>query len=244
MSSNPPQANTPSKKRKTTEPHDIPAELNLTPGTRLQVKWTICDDDDDEAAEEETSAKPSSPKSIQVWWTATLQPKTPSFHTLTPETKDEMDLFDQGDVTLTIYELDYDPLPSMDFHERSIEQVAFVSEKTLLNLSTDELMIYRKEGEESPPPSPVPSEEEGERYVNPSEISELMDGIIQKSMDKLMPRMNGLPMDVRQKIAEKLKRSKEKLYEGLMGEMERVGGGGGERVVTGEVVRRVIREMK
>lgn len=132
----------------------------------------------------------------------------------------------------------------MDFHERSIEQVAFVSEKTLLNLSTDELMIYRKEGEESPPPSPVPSEEEGERYVNPSEISELMDGIIQKSMDKLMPRMNGLPMDVRQKIAEKLKRSKEKLYEGLMGEMERVGSGGGERVVTGEVVRRVIREMK
>lgn len=63
MSSNPPQASTPSKKRKSAEPHDIPAELNLTPGTRLQVKWTICDDDNDEDDNDETAPEESAAKS-------------------------------------------------------------------------------------------------------------------------------------------------------------------------------------
>ena len=39
---------TKSKRRKTAQLMDIPADLHLVPGTRLQVKWTISDDGDED----------------------------------------------------------------------------------------------------------------------------------------------------------------------------------------------------
>lgn len=233
-----PQAITPnasSKKRKAAELMDIASKLNFTPGTRLQVKWTISDDDNEDTPSDAAAAGGSTNKTSMVWWTATLKQKTSETHTLTPEESDEVDLDDR--LTLPIYELDYDPLPEMGFDERALEQVAFVSDKTLLNLNSDEIMIYRRFGEDSPPPSPT----QEERYLNADGMSSLMDEIMARSMEKVMKRkMNSLPMSVQQEIAEKMKKAKDDLYGRLM---ERVQGDGVE-VVTGDLVRSVVSEMK
>jgi len=50
-------------------------------------------------------------------------------------------------VRVPIYEIVYDPLPSLGFPDYSNEEVAFISNATLLNLSSEEMMNFRKEGE-------------------------------------------------------------------------------------------------
>ena len=105
-------------------------------------------------------------------------------------------------------------------------------------------MIYRREGEASPPPSPVPDDEmEMEKHLNPEGLQDLMQSIMVSSLEKCGIRYNSLPMDRRQMMADRMRTMKDKLYERLMGEMERVGAGGGEKVITGEMVRRCVSEM-
>ena len=130
----------------------------------------------------------------------------------------------------------------MGFDERALEQVAFVSDKTLLNLNSEEIMIYRKEGEASPPPSPTPLEEE-EKQLNPEGLRDLMQSIMVSSLEKCGLRYNSLPMDKKQMMADRMRTMKDKLYEKLMGEMEKIESGGGKKVITGEMVRRCISEI-
>ena len=54
-------------------------------------------------------------------------------------------------VRVPIYEIVYDPLPALGFPEYSNEEVAFISNVTLLNLSSEEMMNFRKEGEITSP---------------------------------------------------------------------------------------------
>eukprot|EP00804_Cyclotella_cryptica_P018655 CCRYP_007163-RA/>CCRYP_007163-RA protein AED:0.10 eAED:-0.00 QI:0/0/0/1/1/1/2/0/240 len=235
--STPPQAVTPpSKKRKTSstpELLDVASSLNLPTGTRLQVKWTISDEDDSNAVaaanNEQSTTTSNDNNKISVWWTATLRNRTSETHTLTPEELDEIDLHNNDDDDKDVV-------------------VAFVSDAMLLNLSTEEIMIYRREGEPSPPSSPVreeEDEEEGVRHLTAAGISELMDEIMESSLRKtgVSSKLAGMPMAMQQQFAEKVKVAKERLYEKLMGEMERVGEGGGERVISGDVVRRCLSEM-
>ncbi|KAL7459309.1 hypothetical protein ACHAWC_011029 [Mediolabrus comicus] len=54
-------------------------------------------------------------------------------------------------VRVPIYEIVYDPLPQMGFPDYSTEEIAFISNVTLLNLSTEEMMNFRKEGDLASP---------------------------------------------------------------------------------------------
>ncbi|KAK1739260.1 hypothetical protein QTG54_009803, partial [Skeletonema marinoi] len=54
-------------------------------------------------------------------------------------------------VRIPIYEIVYDPLPSLGFPDYSNEEVAFISNVTLLNLSSEEMMNFRREGEVASP---------------------------------------------------------------------------------------------
>jgi len=49
-------------------------------------------------------------------------------------------------VRLPIYKIIYDPLPSLGFPDYSIEEVGFISNVTLFNLSSEEMMNFRLEG--------------------------------------------------------------------------------------------------
>jgi hypothetical protein len=251
--STPPQAVTPpSKKRKTSstpELLDVASILHLPIGTRLQVKWNIYDDDNSNAVAAANTEQSTTANKISVWWTATLRARTAHTHTLTPEERDEVDLFHGGTaVVVPVYELDYDPLPEHGFEERAVERVAFVSDCMLLNLNSEEVMIFRREGEPSPPSSPRRGDEEEEedgRNLTAAGLSELMDEIMESSLRNtgVASKLAAMPMAMQMQFADKVKVAKERLYEKLMGEMDRVREGGGERVISGEVVRRCLSEM-
>ena len=249
MSSYRPQAGPPTKKLKFDGTIDIPANLGYESGTRLQVKWNISDEDDDaDKGNDDKVSEEGSNKAVQVWWTATLKPRTDQTHTLTPEEQEEVDV-DAHDVTLPVYELDYDPLPDLEFYDRSIEQVAFVSNTTLLNLSSDEIMIYRRFGEASPPASPAESDSEedavraGDRHVTPAGLNSLMETILQSSIKNSGINFSALPMNRQQMFAERVKTMKDRLHEKLLVEMEKIEEKGGPKVITGDIVRRCLSEL-
>lgn len=259
---------------------DIAQQLNFQPGDKFEVKWTINDDDDSEeggdgnkkddaAADNEVKEKDAAnnggseeSKAATVWWPATLSGRTDKVHTLTEEEWEETDV-DKG-VKLPVYTLNYAPLEEYGFESHSLEEVAFISDKTLLNLSTDEIMIFRKEGEKSPPSSPIPSEmmEESAGSAAASaaaasidtsaiamdcngqeEVRKLMEQIMANclkstGMDK---KMKSLSAFEQRHIAARIHKAKEGMLDKLMGETAKMGSG--NKVITEDVVRRCMAQM-
>ena len=190
-------------------------------------------------------------------------------------------------VRIPIYEITYDPLPSLGFPEYSHEEVAFISNVTLLNLSSEEMMNFRKEGEvhspdvvvgvdgteegvkgetedvggaaaaggeltsifataatKPPPPSTNPNDIYKE-FRSEDDIRSYMNELMQKSMIStgMNEKMKVLPRSQQNVIAGRIN----KALEGLLGKMmEEVGKveGGGQRVVTAEVVKRCMEQMR
>lgn len=105
-----------------------------------------------------------------------------------------------------------------------MEEVAFISNKTLLNLSTDELMTFRRVGEKSPPPSPSPEADDGSvwaataaaasaqddssisRVCNQEEMSSFMDNLMQTCLEStgMDEKMKGMPASQQMVIAERI----------------------------------------
>lgn len=149
------------------------------------------------------------------------------------------------------------------FESHSLEEVAFISDKTLLNLSTDEIMIFRKEGEKSPPSSPIPSEmleEEAGGAASAAaaaidtsaiamdcngqeEVRKLMEQIMENclkstGMDKRMKSMSAYDQ---RNIADRINKAKEGMLDKLMGETAKMGS---NKVITEDVVRRCMAQME
>ncbi|KAL7540231.1 hypothetical protein ACHAXR_009957 [Thalassiosira sp. AJA248-18] len=252
---------TPSKKRKINEGKvvpeevvDVAAQLQFTPGDRIEVKWTINDDDDSEgeggkenAPKDETDKEDESGKSVSVWWPATLSGRTERMHTLTEEEREESDYKSPG-VKLPIYNLNYSPLEEYGFESHSLEEVAFISDRTLLNLSTDEIMIFRKLGTTSPPPSPIEEVAADESEITKGfngqdEMAEFMNNLMQQCLEKtgMDRRMGSLPASEQLMMAERIKKAKDGMLEKLMEETDKMDEGG--KVITAEVVRRCMAQM-
>merc|ERR1719253_1127910 len=77
---------------------------------------------------------------VTVWWAATLDEKTERMHELTPEESRESgeagDACPAAGVRVPVYALNYAALKEHGFETSSVEDVAFLSNHTLLNLST------------------------------------------------------------------------------------------------------------
>lgn len=200
-------------------------------------------------------------------------------------------------VRIPIYEIIYDPLPSLGFPEYSHEEVAFISNVTLLNLSSEEMMNFRKEGELMSPlveeddggvvvgvgeeegedgllnamsssgaltsifgteattttttaaskPPPPPSTNPNNVYKEfrtEDDIRNYMNELMQKSMmtTGMNVKMAALPRSQQNVIAGRINKALEGLLGKMMEEMGRMEGG--QRVVTGEVVRRCMEQMR
>ncbi|KAL9187022.1 hypothetical protein ACHAXT_010742 [Thalassiosira profunda] len=245
------------------EVHDVPAQLHFQPGERIEVKWTINDDEsEDGGANKDTgmdggNAPIADDSGATVWWPATLNQRTDKVHTLTEQERQETDganlhQTEKSRVSMPVYSLNYSPLAEFGFDTYSLEEVAFITDKTLLNLSTDEIMVFRKAGAPSPPPSPVDEaamavpdassisrEFHGEEEMS-AFLTQLMQSCLRNTgMDR---RMNSLPASEQMIVAERIKKAQEGMLEAIKretGQME-----AGKKVVTADVVRRCMEQMR
>mmetsp|Transcript_9502 Transcript_9502/g.20595 ORF Transcript_9502/g.20595 Transcript_9502/m.20595 type:complete len:320 (+) Transcript_9502:121-1080(+) len=247
---------------------DVAAELRFEPGDRIEVKWTINDDDDESEGDETmtkeaTNIEDENSKTVTVWWGATLCGKTEAMHTLSNEEKEEseidIDMHKSPDVKVPIYRLNYSPLEEHGFETHSLEDVAFISNQTLLNLSTDEMMTFRKVGAPSPPPSPTPesihtyktsstttTDESSisQEFATQDEIKSFMNQLMQSCLKNtgMDEKMKNMPKSEQLVMAEKIRKAQDGFLGKMMKETEKMGEG--NRVITADVVRRCMTQMK
>ena len=147
------------------------------------------------------------------------------------------------------------PPQELGFDGHSLEDVAFISDKVLLNLSTDEMMTFRKEGGPSPPSSPIPNPKEVEAaHKNDSaisrsangkeEMSNLLDDIMLSAFSKtgIDQKMKSLPAYNQMIIAERMAKAKEGLLAKILEETDKMGSRG-EKVITADVVRKCMSDL-
>jgi len=244
---------------------DVVADMHLRHGDDIEIKWTLIDEEADPQQGTEAhhdgrvkEEEDEGPKDITVWWAATLREKTGAMHALTPEERRESegacDARTATGVQVPIYTLDYSPLKEHGFEDHSIEDVAFISSRTLLNLSTDEMMTFRKTGDPSPPPSPAPDADGKFAATADSVISreftsqDQMDQFLNQLMTQCLKStgmekiMKSLPASEQAAMAGKIARAREGFLEKLLGETEKMEAG--NKVITAEVVNRCTAQMK
>lgn len=128
-----------SNKRKS-PPLDIASNIGIEPGARIQVKWFVDDDDKSEYTTLPSGARArTESKCISVWWNATVHACEETY-TLTPEQKEITGLVED---VVQVYELDYDPVPEMEYAERTSELIAFVSNWTMIRLPSGGVLRYK-----------------------------------------------------------------------------------------------------
>lgn len=143
------------------------------------------------------------------------------------------------------------------FEEHSLEDVAFISNQTLLNLSTEEMMTFRRAGEPSPPPSPAPADDDAARapgtteepeiaraFAGQDEVGAFVNQLMQQCLKNtgMDERMRGLPRAQQLVAAERIKKAKEGFLAKMMEETDKMGPG--NKVITADVVRRCMAQME
>ena len=129
-----------------------------------------------------------------------------------------------------------------------MEEIAFTSDKMVLNLSTDEIMTFRRAGQPSPPSSPGPEEIESAATMaagvgcTKDEMITVINDIMQRSLKNtgMDQRMKSLPASQQLMMAERLQQSQELLLEKLLEETDKMKG---EKIITEDVVRKCIAQM-
>lgn len=102
---------------------DVTQDMKLDSGTRLEVQWELHSDQDNT-----TTVR---------WWGGTLLPHDGRTYT-----------FDDGSgdkVTVPIRVIDYDPFEEGGFTDRSLEDVAFLTDHTLQNMASNSSSYWRLE---------------------------------------------------------------------------------------------------
>jgi len=231
--------------KKEEEVLDICEKLQIQPGTRMQVRWTIHNKDNNNNNDATTPSKdetpPSPPKeeeeSLSIWWGATLQPfDSHRTHTLSSS-------YDDDAITLPIRTLLYDAQTQHGFPQTSVEDVVFLTPVTLMSL--------REGGEDLSEEQPwrlfTEKEEEEEITIPGTEEAtrNMLNVILSSSFSKFNARMETLPASVKADIADKMAQSKERMLRGLMSHLEECKGDGAKEVViTPEFVQNFVKEMQ
>lgn len=115
---------------------DVSKNVGLSTGKRCQVQWEIHIGDD------QTKTK---------WWSATLLPHDGRTHILHDDSHDEKDRNDK--VTVPLLQLQYDAFPEEGFPEQSVEDVCFLTDHSLFNVSSETRSYWRIDGDTWEPSS-------------------------------------------------------------------------------------------
>jgi hypothetical protein len=220
---------------------DIAKELKLEEGTLIQVRWEISIGDKEEVK----------------WWSGILLPQIErQTHTLHD---------DDDEVVVPIRQIDYEPYIEGGFPDRSVENVCFLSDHSILNLSDDARAFWRKEGDDWEPsnededelkllsgdykPEANTASDDDDVSISSSSPEDalhmILNSVLQTALQKtgVMDRMEKLPQSQQGMIAERIAKAKEKLMNKLL-EQSMVGDGGLERVITKEHVLQCMQELQ
>ena len=227
---------------------DVTTSLSLKAGSRIEVRWELHFDEDE-----------NNPKLETRWWGGTLLEADGRTHTLQNG---------NDKVTVQIHSIDYDPyLPN--FPDRSIEDVCFLSNRSLLNISSVSRTCWRLEGDSWEPSAQDLEEVADETTPNngveydanedDDEISvastsqedglrEVLDTILKTALESsgVMAKMRLMERSKQSIMAEKIASTKEKLItkflEKLNNENDNASNGV-DRVITPELVQNVMAEL-
>lgn len=118
-------------------------------------------------------------------------------------------------------------------------------------------MLFRKVGDPSPPPSPVPSDDEesvvdceneestiARDFYGPDEIRSYMNELMQRCLKRtgIDEKMKRLAASQQLVMAEKINHAKEALLEKIMNETDKMETG--VKVITADVVKRCMAQME
>jgi hypothetical protein len=227
---------------------DIAKDINLEPGARLQVQWDLHFDGADEGVEMKQTK----------WWGGTLLQPDGRTH----ELQDGEDR-----VKVPIRVIDYDPYVEAGFPERSLEDVCFLSDHSLLNISSDSRAYWRREDDAWEPTGDLDEEERKimstEGNVSDDEISVsstskedalkiILDTVLQNALQKagIVEKMKKLDAFQQRLMAEKIARAKRKLTEKLLEQVASDDGKdnenavGFETVITKEHIAKCMEELQ
>jgi hypothetical protein len=190
-------------------------------GDRLLVRWEIIvnEGQDDE-------------RHVEKWWGATLLEYDGRTYT---ENEDDNDRNqetrtgcedDSGPVAIRV--LEYDEDPESGFNEKTREDVVFATASELLDINSQELLPYKREGEEFMIDVFTRDSVGG--------FEDLVNNVLTKAMKKSIPNFDALPAAVQLSVAEKISVKKEKLIR----LMEEFFTKSGKRVGTSEDMKALI----
>lgn len=241
---------------------DIAQALSLEPGSRIEVQWDlhfdtdVVDDTEDQIDQKEAADAQIDTKQTR-WWGGTLLHADTRVHTL-QDGRDEL--------TVPIRVIDYDPYIEGGFPDRSLEDVCFLTDHSLLNIASDSRSYWRKEGDTWEPNTDMDEEErtimtEGADAGDDDDISvsstskedalrAVLDAVLQSAMQKagIMSKMMKLEASQRSIMAEKIAKAKKKLTDKLLelsGDGDANGNGEGlETVITKDHIKKCMEELQ
>jgi len=247
---------------------DIAQAISLEPGSRIEVQWdlhfdTVVEDTEEQTDQEAADPDPKNDTKQTRWWGGTLLHADTRVHTL-QDGRDE--------VTVPIRVIDYDPFIEGGFPDRSLEDVCFLTDHSLLNIASDSRACWRKEGDSWEPNTDMDEEErkimvEGAHAVDDDDISVsstskedalrvVLDAVLQSAMQKagIMSKMMKLEASQQSIMAGKIAKAKKKLTDKLLelsgggggdGDANSNGNGGGlETVITTDHIKKCMEELK
>jgi hypothetical protein len=244
---------------------DIAQAISLEPGSRIEVQWDLHFDDGAELDETEiteggTGVNANNDMKQTRWWGGTLLHPDTRMHTL-QDGEDE--------VAVPIRVIDYDPYIEGGFPDRSLEDVCFLSDHSLLNHTSDSRAYWRKEGDQWEPNSDMDDEERdimatpggaadnSDDDISVSSTSKedalrvVLDTVLQSAMQKagIMNKMMKLEASQQSAMAEKIAQAKQKLTEKLLEQLngndgDNSNGGGLETVITTDHIKKCMEGLK
>ena len=159
---------------------DLGATLGFKAGDRFEVEWEVTLPSTDDGGNIGTTATESKTR----WWGGTLL---------------EHDGRTVDSVAIRV--LDYDPYPEGGFPDRSREDVVFLGNDSLVDLSTQLHLPFRPEGDESSPTV----------WMGRGDMEDFVNATLMEAMKKNAPAFNRLDRDRQGMIAELIAGKKEKL---------------------------------
>jgi len=244
---------------------DIAQAISLENASRIEVQWDLHFDngtslDETEITEGDTGVNANNDTKQTRWWGGTLLHHDTRMHTLQDG---------QDEVTVPIRVVDYDPYIEGGFPDRSLEDVCFLTDHSLLNHASDSRAYWRKEGEQWEPNIDMDEEERKimaapEGAVNNSDddisvsstskedaLRVVLDTVLQSAMQKagIMNKMMKLEPSQQSAMAEKIAKAKQKLTDNLLGQLNGNGdedsnGGGLETVITTDHIKKCMEGLQ